>query len=147
MKTKKLFLVVLVAFTTIISVKAGDDKPITFDLLPQNSKEFITKYFNEKDISYAKIDKDLFSHSYEVFFVNGRKIEFHKNGEWKEVDCLKSAVPSGIIPAQIVNYVDKNHSAFEIVKIDRDKRDYEIELSNGLEIKFDLQWNVIGYDD
>ena len=35
----------------------------------------------------------------------------------------------------------------DIKKIDRDIYTWEIELSNGLEIEFDLKFNVIGYDD
>ncbi|MCC8146671.1 MAG: PepSY-like domain-containing protein [Bacteroidales bacterium] len=147
MKTKSLFIVVLLVLTTVFTAKADNDRPISFDSLPQPSKDFITKYFNKSDISYAKIDDDFFSKSYEVFFVNGSKVEFNKDGEWKEIDNRKNPIPEGIVPAQIVDYVNKNHSAFQIVKIDRDRKDYEIELNNGLEIKFDLNFNVIGYDD
>ena len=34
-----------------------------------------------------------------------------------------------------------------IKKIERDPYTWEIELSGGLEIKFDTKFNVIGYDD
>ena len=147
MKTTKFLLVVILAVTTLFSAEAGNDKPISFDQLPETSKVFIREYFKEADISYAKIDRDLFSKSYEVYFINGNKIEFDKKGEWDTVECLKCEIPSGIVPALIAKYVEKNHPDFTIVKIERNRRNYEIELNNELEIKFDLAYNVIGYDD
>lgn len=147
MKTRNVLIVVICMFAAIFSAQADNDKPITFDLLPQTSKVFIMKYFSEKDISYAKIDKEFFSKSYEVFFVNGSKVEFKKDGTWKEIDCLKNQIPAGIVPGKITDYVKSNHPASKIVKIERNKKNYEIELDNDLEIKFDLAFNVIGYDE
>ena len=146
MKTKA-FMIAAVAIATLFTAKADNDKPITFDKLPANSQNFIRQYFNERDISYAKVDNELFDRSYEVFFVNGSKVEFDKKGEWEVVDCLSERVPSGVVPDQLEAFVEKRHPGLAIVKIDKDKRDYEIELSNGLEIKFDLKFNLIGYDD
>lgn len=147
MKTSRIFMVAILLLATVFTVKADNDKPISFDQLPEISKEFIRTYFSGQEISYAKEERELFSKSYEVFFVNGTKIEFDKKGNWDTVDCRREAVPSGIVPALIVDYVTKNHPNLMIVKIDKDKRDYEIELNNGIEIKFDLKYNVIGYDD
>jgi len=147
MKTTRLFLVAVLLLTSLFRAQADNDKPISFDKLPEASKTFIRKYFNEKDISYAKVEDEIFSKSYDVFFVNGCKVEFDRKGEWESVDCFKEKIPSGIVPVEIVKYVEKNHPGFTIKKIDRDRRDYEIELNNDIEIKFDLKFNVIGYDD
>lgn len=147
MKTTKFRLVVILMFASVFAVSADDDKPIRFDQLPKVSRDFIGKYFNEKDISYSKVENDFFSKSYEVFFVDGSKVEFEGNGEWETVDCLTREVPLGIAPGQIVDYVKKHHSQSKIVKIDRDKRSYEIELDNDIEIKFDKKFNVIEYDN
>jgi len=136
----------ILMITTIASAKANTDKPIRFEQLPNISKEFIRKYFNEKDISYAKVDTDFFDKSYEVFFVNGSKVEFDKKGDWEEINCLHNGIPAEIIPVQIMKYIEKNHSNLSIVKIERDSRDYEIKFNNNLEIKFDLKFNVIEYD-
>ena len=35
----------------------------------------------------------------------------------------------------------------KIVSIDRDKRDWEVKLDNGLDLKFDLQFRLIEIDD
>lgn len=128
-------------------VQAGDDKPIAVDQLPNGAKEFINTYFGSVTVSYAKVDKDWFETSYEVIFTDGSKVEFNKKGEWKEVDCKHTSVPAGIIPEQIQSYVTKNHAGQTIVQIDRDRKDYEVKLTNNLEIKFDKKFNIISYDD
>ena len=35
----------------------------------------------------------------------------------------------------------------KIVSIDRDKRDWEVKLDNGLDLKFDLHFRLIEIDD
>ena len=147
MKTKRFLMAAILIFATVFVVKADNDKPIDFSQLPETSKVFIKKYFNEKDISFAKEERDFFSKSYDVVFVNGTKVEFDKKGNWENVDCLKQEVPAGIVPAPIVDYVANKHLNQKIVKIERDRRDYEIELDNNIEIKFDLKFRVIEYDN
>ena len=56
-------------------------------------------------------------------------------------------MPTAIIPAQIASYVSQNYPDTQIVQIDRDKRDYEVKLTNRLELTFDLNFNLIGIDD
>ena len=99
------------------------------------------------EVSYAKVDEELFDKDYKVVFVNGSKVEFAKDGAWKEVDCKYGEVPAAIVPQQIRDYVAKNFAGRKIVSIDRDKRDWEVKLDNGLDLKFDLQFRLIEIDD
>ncbi|MDR3061192.1 MAG: PepSY-like domain-containing protein [Dysgonamonadaceae bacterium] len=126
---------------------ADNDKPITVDQLPATARQFISTYFSGVKVSLAKMDTEIFDKSYEVVFTDGNKVEFNSKGEWKDVDCKFTQVPEGIIPPQIKNYVAANYKDMKIVKIDRNKRDYEVELSNGLELKFDLKFNLIDIDN
>lgn len=129
-----------------VAVKAGDDKPINVNELPAKAKELIEKHFSNVKVSYAKVDKEIFDTTYEVIFVNGNKVEFAKNGDWKEVNCKYSQVPKGIVPQPIVSYISTNHQNLHVVEIDRDKRNIEVKLNNGLELKFDLSYNLIDID-
>lgn len=61
--------------------------------------------------------------------------------------CRYSSVPAAVIPAQIAQYVSGHYPDASIVQIDRDKHDYEVKLSNGLELTFDLKFNLIDIDD
>lgn len=129
-------------------VYADNDKMIQSDYLPMQAKEFISNYFNGIEVSYAKEEREaLVLTGYEVMFSNGDKVEFDKKGQWTDVDCKYSVVPTGIVPTEIANYVTQKHPQEKIVQIDCDKRDYELELSNGIELKFDLKYNLIGYDN
>lgn len=55
------------------------------------------------------MDEELFDKDYKVVFVNGAKVEFAKNGEWKDVECKYGEVPAAIVPQQIRDYVTKNY--------------------------------------
>jgi len=147
MKTLKILVLTLATAGACLTLSADDGKPIGREQLPAASQTFITSYFPGTDISFAKVERDFLSKSYEVFFVDGSKVEFDGDGEWESVDCKKQPVPSGIVPAQIARYVQERHPGQPIVQIDRDTRDYEVELANGIELKFDRRFQIIGYDD
>lgn len=124
---------------------AGDDRPVTFDRLPEAAQQFIKKYFGDRKISYAVQDADWFDGDYEVRFVGGDKIAFRRDGSWEEVECKGTRVPADIVPAGIAGYVSRRHPDTRIVEIERDSRGYEIKLSDGAEIKFDRKGNPYGY--
>lgn len=56
------------------------------------------------------------------------------------------AVPSSLISSEIKDFVKKHYPDAKIVKIEKDKYEYEILLSNRYEIKFDKNYNVIDMD-
>lgn len=139
-----------IAFLTTaipFSAQADNDKIISFENLPETSKKFIRTHFKEADVSYIKLEKEMLTKSYEVYFVDGSKVEFDKKGKWEEVDCVNQKVPEGIIPGKIQEYKGKKHPDFMIVKISRDRKGYEIELNNGVEIKFNTAFEVVEYDN
>ena len=73
---------------------------------------------------------------YEVDLTSGAEIDFKSDGDWKEVKAARGkAVPSAIVPAAIAKYVSKNFSGQTIVEISRKRGGYEVELSNGSELK------------
>ena len=71
--------------------------------------------------------------------------------EWDEVDCshasLSTTVPTALVPVEIANYVSRIHGTQTITKISKDRRGWDIKLSNGIEIEFDKRFNVIDFDD
>ncbi|MDL2251351.1 PepSY-like domain-containing protein [Odoribacter sp. OttesenSCG-928-J03] len=144
---KKITLLVTCLIALQIGVFAGVDKTITVDQLPEKARQFIKTHFEGLDVSFAKMEQELLDKSYEVFFVNGNKIEFDKAGEWTEINCKFSEIPVQAIPKQIQSYVIQNHQKFKVVEIEKDKRDYEVKLNNGLELKFDSKFNFMYYDN
>ena len=148
MKKIIIYAVIVLIFGTVTATAYADnDRPINVNQLPQKSQQFIKQHFPNEKVAYAKMERDFLKTKYEVVFASGSKIEFHKNGEWKEIDCKYAKVPDAIIPPKIMAFVTTNYEGVTIVEIDRDSRDYEVKLTNGLELTFDLKFNLIEIDD
>lgn len=145
MKKSVLFMLISLFAIQLASAK----EVITRDVekLPQDAKTFITKHFPGEKISYLKIDKEFLSTTYDVTFVSGIEIEFMSDGQWKDVDCKRGRVPDAIIPERILQYVKTNFGESFITQIEKNRRSYEVELSNGLDLHFDVNGNVIRIDD
>lgn len=144
---KKILLTLVV--TMFCSMMAmADDMPIDYKEVPANIKTFVTKHFPSAKVTAATKDAEFMGGTeYTIYLDNGAKIEFNNKGTWKEVECGVVAVPAGIVPAKIANYVLANYKGSDIVKIDSDKNDYEIRLSNGVELKFNRNGDFIKIDD
>ena len=141
----KLFAVALFAMLQITAC-ADNDKIIQFEQLPQTARQFVKTHFSGKKIALVKMDNDIVWRDYDVVFADGTKVEFDSRGAWTDVECKQSSVPAAIIPEAIKQYVRKNFPATPIVKIERDKRGYEIKLGNGTEIEFNKKMQVIDID-
>ena len=106
--------------------------------LPVAAREMIGKHFSQTKVAYIKIEKDLFqSTSYDVKLADGIELEFNSKGEWLEIDCKNKAVPSTFIPQAISKYMKANYNGHKTVKIERNRKGYELTLENGLEVDFD----------
>ena len=116
--------------------------------LPAPAREIIKKHFPNAKLDYIKIDKDIFqSSSYEAVLSNGTKIDFNNKGEWMEIDCKKSAVPTSFIPSTIDKYIKSNFADKKIVKIERGRKGSEVTLDNGIDVKFDSKGSFLKLDD
>ena len=142
---KKLFLLLVSVFTMQVAM-ADNDKPVTFEQLPQAAQAFIKQNFADREIAFAKVDKDWLDATYDVLFTNGEKLEFNKKGEWKEMQCKLNSVPEKALPAAIVKFVNDKYPGAKVISIEKDRYEYEVKLSNFWEITFDLQFNVIDLD-
>jgi hypothetical protein len=144
---KKLLLLFVCLFTLQTIARADDDKPIQVSQMPQKAQQFIKQHFAGSNIAMAKVESDFLQKSYDVIFTDGNKVEFDKKGNWTEVNCKFSVVPQGIIPSPIPKYTATNYPDAKVLKIERDKTDYEVKLSNGWELKFDSKFNLIDIDN
>lgn len=133
-------------FAFNINANAGKDVPISTQQLPAVSQKIIKAHFSKWKVAMAKMDDGWFDKDYDVVFTNGAKIEFDKNGNWKEIDCKYSAVPNGIIPVKIRKYVKSHYPHSKILKIERDRKGYEIEITGDVDIKFNNNFEVTDID-
>ncbi len=139
---KKLLILAAAVFALGTStVSADNDRPISVSELPEKAQQFIRQHFPNEKVSFAKMERELFDTTYEVIFTSSSKVEFLKNGDWKEVDCKYSTVPAAIIPQQIAQYVSQYYPDTSVVQIDRDKRDLRGEAHQrvGVDVRPEIQ--------
>ena len=118
--------------------------------LPEQARQMLSEYFPKAKVSLIKVDRHLLKKTdYDVKLVNGTKIEFTNAGKWKSVDCKTREVPEGLVTKPIRNYIKKNFPDVKIVKIEKKSGGYEIVLSDGVELKFNLlgQFKSMEMDD
>ena len=119
--------------------------------MAQNTNPVITKfveqYFPKATIQMVMPDDD----DIDVVLNDNTKIEFRLNNEWKKVDCEHSttftSVPAELVPEQITTHVTSNFPNTMIKKLEKKYMGWEIELSNGLEIKYNKSFKVTEIDD
>ena len=145
---KKIILALAAIFSIgVFSASADNDKIINKNQLPAPAQQFINEHFSGIDLSYAKEERDILKKSYEVRLANGARLEFSDKGVWEEVDCQFGEVPAAIIPDAIKKYVSDNFAGEKIISIERNRYNYEVKLSNRLELKFDKDFNIYDIDD
>lgn len=140
---KSLLLMLAFVLTMFVPVMADNDRVITFDQLPAQAQELLKKHFVDKVPLIVTVDYD----DYKVMYQSGEKVEFDKKGNWKEFECKTSAVPTALIPEQIKAKVKTTFPGATIIKLDRDRRGYDIKLNNGMELEFDKKFQIVEMDD
>lgn len=126
----------------------AQEKAINQNQLPGNAQAFISEYFNDVKVTNVIKDSGIIKTEYEVYLSDGSKLEFDGKGNWKEVKSKgKSLSGAAFIPQSIRDYAAKNFPSYQIKKIEKGSRKYEVKLSNGLELEFDLNGNFLRIDD
>jgi hypothetical protein len=146
MKRIKYFLLMAMVMTMSLTMSADDDdRVITFAQMPEAAQTFLKANFATKVPLLVTADWDDFTIRYET----GEKIEFDRSGNWKDIECYNSKVPTEAVPQQISSYISQNYPGKSIIKIERHRSVYEVKLNNGMEIEFNRNFQVIDmdYDD
>lgn len=140
---KKLLVYALFLGFALGSTSCGKSKMATIN-------EFVATYFPQEEV-LALIKDGL---DYDVTLTDYTQIGFDGNLfgrlKWDEVDCTHTnftSVPDVLVPAEIAAYVGRIHDTQSIVKIARDGRNWDITLSNGIEVEFNKNFHVIDFDD
>ena len=147
MKTnfKKLFIAV-VCFCSVQFAVADNERPITVKQLPASAQQVLSKHFSGQKVSLAKFENGLIEKSYDVILANGNKIEFDRNGTWKDIDCKYTFVPKALLPRPIASYIDQHHSGAVVKKIEKEYGRYEVKLEGGVELTFNSKFKIVDID-
>ena len=146
---KKLFLSAIIAATTATATFAdGRERPVALNELPQTAQTFLSAHFGGKTFAYAVAEQQYAGTEFEVVYTDRTSVDFRPDGEWESVSCKYGPVPDAIVPQQIKNYVaNGNFAGQQIREIERGLYGWEITLFQGLEVKFDTNFNVLDIDD
>ena len=149
-ETKRMMRILMIAIccmlTCNMAANAGNDKPISVNALPAKAQTLLNNHFNGQKVMLATIESGVVSRSYDVVLQNGTKLEFDKKGNLKEIDCKQGIVPALLIPQAIKNYLKDNYAGQSVKKIEMNKKEYEVELTNGLDLTFNKHFQLIDID-
>lgn len=133
---KRIFILALLSIVTSVAAITYAGTPVSQAELPKTVKTFLGKYFPGDEIRKAEKEQGRRGAEYEVDLGSGTEIEFRDNGDWKDIKAAPgNSVPSTLVPSAISKYVTDNYRGQKIVEISRKRGGYEIELSNGSELK------------
>lgn len=143
----KKIIALLMAVVFAFGVAQARDKVCYDDsCLPQMARQTLKKNFKSA-VNHIKVDKELFNGTeYDVVLRDGTEIEFDNDGNWTSVETI-GGVPSSFLLPSIKQFVKKNYKNQKVVKVSVDRKEYEVELQNGIELKFDRAGNFLRVDD
>ena len=145
---KKYILSSIIALATLIASYScsAEDLLVNVRDLPQTIQSFLAGHFSNNNVVVAVKD----GNEYEIRMDNGWELEFDNKGQWEKVDCKRDEVPASVtalIPETIVSYLNSNFEKTFITEISKDRSGYEVELSNGLDLRFSSKGNLMKIDD
>lgn len=145
---KKTIAALLLLIAVSLPTLARDSYAHDAAVLPTAAQTVVKNNF-KSGVSFVKIDRELGRVSeYEVVLQDGSEITFDSKGNWKDIETsLQREVPASFIPKPIAGYVKKVQPGTRIVGIERDRRGYDVQLSNGVEMRFTRSGEFAGYDD
>jgi len=146
---KKLFIpfAFSILATAFISCNDDDDNVISAENLPQAGKTFLNTYFESENV--VRVEKNAPAESdgtvYEVNLTNGYEVDFTEEGSWVNVSQNNDtkSIPTGFINEKIVLYSTTNYPNAQINSIEKENNYYEVELTNTLDLIFDLEGNFL----
>lgn len=133
---------ILFGFLFFVAGQIGAQKTsVTFDELPQNARDFISENFKNYRIVTAQKKTKTNKIEYEVKISNETEIEFNKNGNITEVECVEpmniQAFPK--IPA---DFVAANFPEIGVLAYKTNRNQIEIKLEDGTEIELTSEGNL-----
>lgn len=139
---KRFFLITMaVVWVTAAATSCNNEKTVQADELPAAASTFLSTYFPDATVAFAKKErKGPFGVEYTVHLNDGSEIEFDKTGDWTSVEGARNEpIPTGFFPHLITTYVSNTFPDASISDIVRERDGFEVELTNGTDLKFDAE--------
>lgn len=144
---KTMMIAICCMLSSFIHANAGNGKPINVSELPAKAQTVLNRNFKHQNVALVRVETGITNKTYDVILQNGTKLEFDKKGNVTEIDCKQgAAVPGKLIPQAISKYLQNNYPRQTVRKIEFNKNEYEVELTNGLDITFNKRFQVTDID-
>lgn len=143
---KKLILII-VSLAAFMSVVRAEDKPVTFNQLPESARSFIDSNYQSVKLVLATKDDDFIRPEFHVVLENGVALQFDNDGRLEKIASRSGDIPAAVIPKQITDIVKSHYPDAYIVEYEVDRKTYGVKLSNRIEITFDSSFRLVEIDD
>jgi hypothetical protein len=138
---KMMFIAMLFATSTTF---AAPDREVIIpeSKLPAQSRTFLKNHFAGVEVVSVLKEVDDLEKDYSVYLNNGLEVDFRRNGAWDQVEGYRHALPEsilGLLPDGIAAYTTANFPGQPIVKVNRERWGYEIELAPKAGSHYDVE--------
>ena len=139
MNTLKTLSTVVFSLLAFGVATAQDEGLVPISTLPASAQSFIKQHFSANSIVSVWQDTEKGKvEDYTVLFADGN---------WKEVKSRNGQVSPKIVPTKITKYVHRNYPNVIVKEIKKERTKYEVDLSNGVELIFNLNGKFLKIDD
>ena len=143
---KRFIAILAISLALSFSAKA-EERPIDVGQLPTTTLNFLSTHFASADVAFATVEREMLDTDYEVRLADGTTLDFDGRGNWTEISNKRSGVAPSVVPTAVSKYVDSQYPGQKFIKVERNKYNYEVKLTNGFELLFTHEGKMIGYDD
>lgn len=143
MKKLLSYFTTMMVVTALLSAGCEKETTISEHELPEQAKLFLTTHFSGQGITKATRDIEGNTTTFEVILANGINVDFDKNGKCISMDGHGQKLPDSALPSGILTYVQTHYSGYFITDWGFEFFGQKVELSNEIELGFDLSGNFL----
>lgn len=105
--------------------------------IPQKITEYVAKHFPDNPIAKFEKDFDDGRVIYEVGLRDNTNLDFNNKMEVIKIDSNSDskALPESVIPKVVQDHVKANYPNNFVVKWEKERRGYDVELNNDIDLK------------
>lgn len=142
-KLHKYLTATLIIISTTLLLGCEKEKNINEKDLPSQATLFLNTHFSGSAISSTVKDIEGNNTTFEVILANGINIDFDKNGNCISMDGHGKRLPDSAIPSAILLYVQTYYPDNFITDWGFEPFGQKVELSNEIELGFELDGTFI----
>lgn len=129
-------ILLFVAVATLLASCNGTSRQ-----LPAEVDSFVEQLYPDLTME-SEVEHD---GDYEIHIAGGVEIDCDAQGQWTSVED-PGGVPASIVPAGVKQYVDSVYKGRTIVKIERERQGYDVELYGKINLIFSHDGSFIRED-